>query len=83
MKGGSRCRITEASAGEVLHGVHGYRFRAKRGKLKMFEGLLPESQRQNLAVSAIYVPYSLDGGPHYTTHPSDSKKVIQINLLSI
>jgi len=28
----------------------------KRGKLEMFERILPESQGQNLALAALYVP---------------------------
>ena len=36
-------------------------FRAKKEKLKTFQRLLPESQRQNLASTVLYVPYSLDG----------------------
>ena len=34
--------------------------RAKREQLKTFQGLLPERQDQNLAVTALCVPYSLD-----------------------
>jgi len=33
----------------------------------MFCGLLPESQGQNLAVTVIYVPYSLDSGMGLTS----------------
>jgi len=36
------------------------RFRAKRELLDRFSGLLPESQGQNLPVTVLYVPYSLD-----------------------
>jgi hypothetical protein len=35
---------------------------AKRGHLKWFEGLLPESQGQNLAVTVLHVPYAFDRG---------------------
>ena len=37
-------------------------FRAKREQLKKIEGLLPESQGQNLAVTGIYLPSSLNSG---------------------
>ena len=37
------------------------RFRAKREQLKRCQGLHPESQGQNLALTALCVPYSLDG----------------------
>jgi len=30
-------------------------------QLKPFKGVLPESQGQNLALTFLYVPYSLDG----------------------
>ena len=39
------------------------RFRAKREQLERFyEGLVPESQGQNLALTVLYVPCSLDSG---------------------
>jgi len=38
------------------------RFQAKRGQLKRFQGLLPESQGQNRALTVLYVPNSLDSG---------------------
>ena len=37
------------------------RCREKRAQLKSVEGLLPGSQGQNLALSVLHVPYSLDG----------------------
>ena len=37
-------------------------FRAKREQLKSFSGLAPESQGQNLALTVLYLPYSLDSG---------------------
>ena len=40
----------------------GGRFRAKRGQLNRVKGLLPESQGHNLALTGLYVPYSLDSG---------------------
>ena len=40
----------------------------RRGKLKRFEGPLPESQGQNLALSVLHVPYPLDIGP-WTLNP--------------
>ena len=39
-----------------------FRFRAKREQLKTFEGLAPESQRQNLTLTLFYAPYLLDSG---------------------
>jgi len=36
------------------------RCRTKRGQLKRLQGRLPESQRQNLALTGLYVPNSLD-----------------------
>jgi len=36
------------------------RFRAKGEQLKRFRGLSPESHCQNLALTVVYVPYSLD-----------------------
>ena len=38
------------------------RFRAKGEQLKRFQGLLPESQGQNQALTVLRVPYSLDNG---------------------
>ena len=35
----------------------------------MFQGLVPESQGQNLALTVLHVPNTLDGGP-YTRHPT-------------
>jgi len=40
--------------------------RAKRGQLEKFDGLLPESQGQNLALTVLYVPNLLDSGPAMT-----------------
>ena len=34
------------------------RFRAKRGPCNRVQGLLPESQAQNLALGVLYLPYS-------------------------
>ena len=39
--------------------VHPRIDRAKRERLKIFQGLSPESQGQNLVVTVLYVPYSL------------------------
>ena len=36
------------------------RCRDRRDQLKRFQGLLPESQGQNLALTVLHVPYSLD-----------------------
>ena len=44
------------------------RFRAKREQLKRVQGLLPERSGQNLALTVLYVPYSLDSG-HTTGVP--------------
>jgi len=38
------------------------RFRAKREHLKMCQGLSPESQRHNLALTLLFVPYSFESG---------------------
>ena len=38
------------------------RFRAKREHLQTVQGLLSESQSQNLALTVLHVPHSLDGG---------------------
>jgi len=38
------------------------RFRAKMEHLKEFQVLLPESQGQNMALTVVYVPYSLGSG---------------------
>jgi len=36
------------------------RFRAKREKLKLFQGPLPQRQGRNLALTVVYVPHSPD-----------------------
>ena len=36
--------------------------RARRKKVERVEGLLPGGQGQNLALTVLYVPYSLDTG---------------------
>ena len=54
------------------NGVYsGDRFPAKREQSQMFQRLLPESQSQNLALTLLCVPYSLDSGPpeHETQTP--------------
>ena len=38
------------------------RCRTKREPLQRFYGLSPESQGQSLALTVVYVPYSLDSG---------------------
>ena len=43
------------------------RFRAEKGQLARFQGYLPERQGQNLAVTALCVPYSLDSGKVWRT----------------
>ena len=42
--------------------VDSARFRAKREQLEMFQGLMPESKGQNLALTVLFVLYSLDSG---------------------
>ena len=44
------------------------RFRVGREPFKTFQGLLPERQGQNLALTLSYVPYSLDSGERVETH---------------
>jgi len=39
-----------------------FRFRVKGGPLKRFQGLSPESQDLNLALTVLHVPYALDRG---------------------
>ena len=48
------------------------RFRAKREHLQGVEGLLPESQGQNLAVTVLDVPRSLDSGAAGRVHEEKS-----------
>jgi hypothetical protein len=43
-----------------FEGAPPHRFRAKREQLKRFEGLLPESQGQNMVLTVLYVPGLLD-----------------------
>ena len=45
---------------------------AKREHLERFEGLLPEGQGQILALSILYVPYSLDIGVTCLTRPTSA-----------
>ena len=45
------------------------RARAKRGQLEMCSVLRPESQGQNLALTVLYVPYSLDRGSSSRQEP--------------
>ena len=40
-----------------------YRFRAKRERLEWCQGLLPESQGQNLALTVLSAPFSFVSGP--------------------
>ena len=44
------------------HVFEAHRFRAKRGQLKRFSELSPESKGQHLALTVLYVPNSLDSG---------------------
>ena len=39
-----------------------HRFRAKREQLEILEGISPESRGQDLALTVLYVPSSLDSG---------------------
>ena len=39
-----------------------YRFQAKKEQLERVHGLLPASQGQNLVLTVLHVPYSLDSG---------------------
>jgi hypothetical protein len=48
------------------------RFRAKRTQLKPFEGLSPEIQGHNLAVTVLHVPFSLDSGSSFPPAPGHS-----------
>ena len=48
------------SRAQVKRQMMAFRFRAEREQLETFEALLPKSQGQNLALTVLYVPYSLD-----------------------
>ena len=54
------------------------RSRARREQLKRFLGLLPESQGQNLAVTVLYVPHSLDSGRGETVEFRTSESAIDM-----
>jgi hypothetical protein len=43
-------------------------FRAKREQLEIFQGISPESQGQNQALTVSHVPYSLSSGPQTRKH---------------
>ena len=43
-------------AGKLLHRSTAVRSRAERGQVETVRGLLPERQRQNLAVTVLHVP---------------------------
>jgi hypothetical protein len=45
-----------------------YRIRAKREQLEMFQALVRERQGQNLALTALTVPYSLHSGLRQPCH---------------
>ena len=48
------------------------RSRTKRDQLKRVEGLFPERQGQNLAVTVLDVPYSLDSGQQQKRKPNEN-----------
>ena len=51
-----------------------YRFRAKRQTLARLEGLLPENQGHNMALTVVCMPYPLDSVPGGAT-PKDAEPV--------
>ena len=50
----------------TVHLYDPHRCRAKSELLYKFKRLLPESQDQNLALTVLHVPCSLDSGPKMT-----------------
>ena len=55
-------RCVKGTDGMDVQAVKDGSFRAKREHLERFHGLSPERHGQNLALTALYVPYSLDSG---------------------
>ena len=55
----------------------------KREQVETFEGLLPESQGQNQALTVLYVPHSLDSGLLFSlitgVHSDFSRQVFLLN----
>ena len=54
-----------------------HRCRAERGQLQWIEGPLPEITRQNLALTVLYVPHSLDSVSHITRTPRHSVECLK------
>ena len=56
------CSCRRKATKIVPYGVRDRRFRAKGKQLKTLEGLEPQRQGQNLALTVLRLPYSLDSG---------------------
>ena len=61
------------------HCVGTGRFRAKREQLKRCQGLLSESQGQNLVVTVLYVPYSRSSSKHARTQAALSASIKSVH----
>ena len=59
------------------------RFRARRGQLETLEGLLPDSQGQNLALTVLYMPYSLDSGTRTGQAAGGKAEVLAVGRLKV
>ena len=57
---GSRFRVSTVQTPTAVD--QSFRLRVKREQLRMFCLHSPESRGQNLALTVVYVPYSLDSG---------------------
>ena len=62
ISGWEAVRLSEAALAKDLEHVKQVRSRAEKEKLRWLHRLLPERQDQNLALTVLYVPYSLDIG---------------------
>lgn len=53
-------------------------FPAKREQLEMFQGLVPESRGQNLVLTVLHVPYSLDVGQKKKRRPARERAKVAV-----
>ena len=76
------CKNTPTRVGvfSLLNGHQGVRFRAKKTQLGRVEGFSPESQGQNLALTVMYVPCSLESGvQRIATKRHEPSKSIEVS----
>jgi hypothetical protein len=75
------CRLPSQFRVRVL--IFGFCFRAKQAHLKEFEGLLPQIQGHNLALTVLYVPYRSEANARSGSNEGSYSRPIDFGMTQL